>query len=187
MMGEQTITSAGTSDGEREFVAALSSLDPAAWRRLFQEQYERVYSYAWLRTGNAADAEDIAATVFVEAVKGIRSFTYRGAPVAAWLFRIAHHETVDALKRRTRRPTTSLDAPDVAARMSHDGTGVADEWRDVAEALGRLKAEHREVLVLRLIEGRSIAESARMLGKSEGAVKVLQLRALQALRRRLDG
>jgi RNA polymerase sigma-70 factor (ECF subfamily) len=99
MMGEQAITQPRAYDGERELVAALSALDPGAWRQLFQEQYGRVYAYAWLRTGNVADAEDVAANVFVEAVKGIRSFRYRGIPVAAWLFRIAHNETADALKQ----------------------------------------------------------------------------------------
>jgi RNA polymerase sigma-70 factor (ECF subfamily) len=187
MMGEQAIAQARTYDGERELAEALSSLDAGAWRQLFNEQYDRVYAYAWLRIGNAADAEDVAASVFVEAVKGIRSFRYRGVPVAAWLFRIAHHETVDALKRRSRRPTTSLDVADAGERLAHDSADAADQWRDVADALGRLKQEHRDVLMLRLIEGRSVRDVAAMLGKSEGAVKVLQMRALQALRRRLEG
>lgn len=173
---------------EQDLVAALRQYDPDAWQQLFQEHYQRVYRYAYLRTGNAADADDIASTVFVEAAKGIANFEYRGAPVASWLFRIAHNETVDALKKRSRTAAASLDHPDAAAAVSTRGDMAAsDDWRDLSDALGKIKHEHREVLTLRLIEGRSVHEVARMLGKTEGAVKVMQMRALQSLRGKLNG
>lgn len=160
-------------------------MDTRAWRQLFEEQYQRVYNYAYVRTGNTADADDVAANVFVEAVRGIGRFNYRGTPVAAWLFRIAHNETVDLLKRRNRAQTSSIDAngEHVAAQA---GPGEHDEWRDVRDAIAAMKPEYRDVLVLRLIEGRTVAEVARLLGKTEGSIKVTQMRALQQLRNRLD-
>lgn len=185
-MGEQAVPAPRRFEREEDLAVALRSLEPGAWRQLFEEQYQRVYHYAYLRTGNTAEADDIAANVFVEAVKGIRSFQYRGAPVAAWLFRIAHNETVDALKRRSRSALTSLDNPAAADRLqARDELSPRDDWRDTAAALGQLKAEHREVLTLRLVEGHSVQETARILGKSEGAVKVMQMRALQALREKM--
>jgi len=186
MMGEQAMAAAGQR--EEDFVQDLASLEADAWRRLFQEQYQRVYSYAYIRTRNVADAEDIASTVFTEAVRSIGSFRCRGAPVAAWLLRIAHHETVDHLKRRRRAEVTSLENPEAADGLAAaDAVGPADDWRDAADALGSLRPEHREVLVLRLVEGHSVREVAALLGKSEGAVKVTQMRALKAVRARLSG
>jgi RNA polymerase sigma-70 factor (ECF subfamily) len=164
----------------------LRSLDSDAWRQLFEEQYQRVYHYAYLRTGNASDADDIASSVFVEAVKGIHSFEFRGAPMAAWLFRIAHNETVDALKRRARSSAATVDMAAVEERLAaRDEQPGRDDWRDAAAALGRLKQEHRDILTLRLVEGRSVREVAQLLGKTEGAVKVMQGRALQALRAKM--
>ncbi len=173
---------------EQDLVAALRQYDPDAWQQLFQEHYHRVYRYAYLRTGNAADADDIASTVFVEAAKGIANFEYRGAPVASWLFRIAHNETVDTLKKRSRTAASSLDHPEAAAAVNlRDDIAASDDWSDLSVALGKIKHEHREVLTLRLVEGHSVQEVARMLGKTEGAVKVMQMRALQSLRGKLNG
>ncbi len=184
---EQAVPAPRRFEREQDLAAALRTLDPDAWQQLFEEQYQRVYRYAYLRTGNSSDADDVAANVFVEAVKGIRSFEFRGAPVAAWLFRIAHNETVDALKRRARSAADAIEHPTIAERLAApDLQDGRDEWRDVAMALGRLKQEHQDVLTLRLIEGHSVRDVARMLGKSEGAVKVMQGRALQALRRKME-
>ncbi len=173
---------------EQDLVAALRVHDDEAWQQLFQEHYHRVYHYAYLRTGNTADADDIASTVFVEAAKGIVNFEYRGAPVASWLFRIAHNETVDTLKKRARTAAASLDHPEAAAAVSlRDDIASSDNWSDLSGALGKLKQEHRDVVTLRLVEGHSVQEVAQMLGKTEGAVKVMQMRALQSLRGKLNG
>ncbi len=188
MRGEQAAPAPRPFEREQDLTAALRAHDQEAWTQLFQDHYQRVYHYAYLRTGNSADADDIAASVFTEAVRGIGKFEYRGAPVASWLFRIAHNETVDALKRRSRTAAASLDHPDAAAVVDvRDSIASADDWSNVAEALGKLKPEHRDVLTLRLVEGRSVQDVARMLGKSEGAVKVMQMRALRALRGKLNG
>lgn len=187
-MGEAAAPDPRPYEHEEDLAAALASLEPGAWRQLFREHHQRVYNYAYVRTGNTADAEDIAANVFVEAVKGIDRFQYRGVPVAAWLFRIAHNETVDHLKRRKRMTATSLEHPEAAGELiARDRISQAESWRDVSEAMGKLKQEHRDVLMLRLVEGRSVSETAALLGKTEGAVKVMQMRALQSLRTRLHG
>jgi RNA polymerase sigma-70 factor (ECF subfamily) len=183
MMSERGTTAQTSTAREQELVDSLLSFDAAAWKQLFEANYQRVYRYAYVRLGNAADAEDVAAGVFSEAVRGIGSFQYRGIPVAAWLFRIAHHETVDVLKRRRLAPQAG--AEEVGAEHS-ELTRTIDRL-DLGEALDDLKAEHREVLLLRFIEDRSVRDTAEILGKSEGAVKVLQLRALRSLRTRIGG
>jgi RNA polymerase sigma-70 factor (ECF subfamily) len=170
---------------EHELAAALGAFDAAAWRHLFDAHYTRIYRYAYARTGNEADAQDIAASVFAEAVRGIDRFRYRGAPVVAWLFGIAHNETVDALRRRKRAETAPLE--EAAAVGTGDAIDARRQLLDVSEAMAALKAEHRDVLTLRLVEGRSIGETATLLGKTEAAVKMTQMRGLRALRERLTG
>jgi RNA polymerase sigma-70 factor (ECF subfamily) len=187
MTGEQSAPQRQPFEREQDLAAALRAHDPDAWQQLFREQYQRVYNYAYLRTSNTADADDIASNVFAEAARGIERFRYQGAPVAAWIFRIAHHETVDLLKRRKRTETTSIHEPATADTLrARDEIAPADEWRDVADAMGKLKQEHRDVLMLRLVEGHSVQEVAALLGKTEGAVKVMQMRALQSLRGKLQ-
>lgn len=174
---------AQAGQSEQELVDRLLALDGSAWRELFEANYTRVYGYAYLRLSNVADAEDVAACVFSEAVKSIGSFRYRGIPVAGWLFRIAHHETVDALKRRQRLPASIVGDPGA----EHRDLAKAIDRLDLGDALGGLKQEHRDVLMLRFIEDRSVRDTAEILHKTEGAVKVLQLRALRAMRARIGG
>ena len=184
MMGERAIRMTHANERESAFADALAAREPDAWRRLFDDNYRRIFGYAYVRTGTVSDAEDVASNVFAEAVRSIGTFRYRGIAVTAWLLRIAHHETVDLLKRRRRRAETRFDeAIDAGAR---DVIAEAGEWRDVSDALEALKPEQRDVVHLRLIEGRSVAEVASLLGKSEGSVKVTQMRALKAMRRRLQ-
>ena len=186
MMGQRAIEMTAPYDREGAFVDALNARDADAWRTLFDENYRRVFGYAYVRTGTVADAQDVASNVFAEAVRGIGTFRYRGIAVTAWLLRIAHNETVDLLKRRRRQAETRIDAGTIDGLAARDEIAESGEWRDVSDALDALKPEQREVVQLRLIEGRSVAEVAALLGKTEGAVKVTQMRALKSMRKRLQ-
>jgi len=186
MMGQRAIEMTALYDRDSAFVEALNARDADAWRTLFDENYRRVFGYAYVRTGTVADAQDVASNVFAEAVRGIGTFRYRGIAVTAWLLRIAHNETVDLLKRRRRRAETPIEAGTLDGLAARDEIAESGEWRDVSDALEALKPEQREVVQLRLIEGRSVAEVAALLGKTEGAVKVMQMRALKSMRKRLQ-
>ena len=99
------------TDQEGQGVAALTDL--------FEEYYERITRYIAVRVGNQADAEELASAVFVRAVENIGSFQWRGVPLQAWLYRIAHNAAVDHLRRSSRRKSAPLDeATSVASR--HD-------------------------------------------------------------------
>jgi RNA polymerase sigma-70 factor, ECF subfamily len=166
---------------DSDLVTRLVAFDASAWRQLFDENYGRVYAYAFVRLGRRADAEDVASNVFAEAAKGIGSFRYRGVPIVSWLLRIAHHETVDSLKRRAAQPDALAVDPSDARRPIAE---VLDR-QYLAQALAKMSAEHRELLTLRFIDDLSVREVAGILKKSEGAVKVQQLRALRAMRKHL--
>jgi len=163
-------------------VAALAAHDPSAWQELFERYYRRLYRFAYVRTGDASAAEEIAAESFVAAAKGISRYRETGAPFGSWLYRIARNLTADHLERRRRRPVLPLEAVEIVAGA---WSGGVEDAADIAKALARLTGDQQEVIVLRFFDDCSLQEAATALGKSVGAVKVLQHRALAALRKHL--
>ena len=103
------------TDQERQGVAALTDL--------FEEYYERITRYIAVRVGNRADAEELASDVFVRAVENIGSFQWRGVPLQAWLYRIAHNVAVDHLRRSSRRKSGPLDEATAVASPGRSRTG----------------------------------------------------------------
>lgn len=165
-----------------EPLGLLAAYDPAAWQALFDANHARLYRFAYARTGDSSAAEEIAAEVFVAAAKGIRRYRQQGSPISAWLFRIARNLTADHLDRRRRAPQLPLDGFEVAGDGWED---AANNAADIAHALSRLTSGQQEVLVLRFFGGCSLEEAAVAMGKRVGAIKVLQHRALAAMRREL--
>ena len=163
-------------------IAALAAHDPDAWQRLFDEYYRKMYRFAYVRTGDTTAAEDIAAEVFVAAAKGIASYKPTGAPFASWLYRIARNLTADHLERLRRRPAVPLDSVELASSAWDAGI---DDATDIARALTHLTKEQQEVIVLRFFNDCSLQDAADAMGKNVGAIKVLQHRALGALRRQM--
>jgi RNA polymerase sigma-70 factor (ECF subfamily) len=165
------------------FVERLRALDDAAWREFYDQSYRKMYNYAYVRCGDPEMAEDVASDVFAAAVKGISHFRYTGAPLNAWLYRIARSVTADHLKRRRSRPTVAIDDVEV---VEDSWSPAADDRRDLSDAISRLKPEHQEVLHLVFQEGMTPSEAAEVMRKRPGTVRVLQHRALAALRRQLE-
>jgi len=171
----------------QELVEEAKAFSHDAWTRIFDEQYTRILRYCFLRTGDRTAAEDLTSDVFLEALRGIHRYRYRGVPLAAWLYRIAHNLTVDHLKRRATRPSVSLDAGD-GARLIPQVDDRADEAvlrHDVHDALRQLTKEQQQVLVLRFYQRLSHEEIAEVMQRRAGAVRALQHRALKALGRLL--
>jgi len=170
-------------DAAGQFIATLAAHDPAAWQQLFDEYYRKMYSFAYVRTGDATAAEDIAAEVFVAAAKGIASYKPTGAPFASWLYRVARNLTADHLEHRRKRPSVPLDTVELA---SHAWDNSVDDATDIARALTHLTREQQEVIVLRFFNDCSLQDAAEAMGKKVGAIKLLQHRALAALRRHMS-
>lgn len=174
---------------EPSLVARAVARDPDAFGQLYNLYFERVYRYARLKLGNAADAEDVTAAVFLSAWRTIDRFTPKHeSSFAGWLFRLAHNALVDRYRRS--RPVVSLDtALDDGAAQSLAGPEAAMEWHltllDLHQALQQLTEEQREVVLLRFVEGLSAREVGDIMGKQEGTVRGLQFRAIEALRRGL--
>jgi RNA polymerase sigma-70 factor, ECF subfamily len=155
--------------------------DPSRFGELYEENFYRVYAYVARRVGDRHQAEDLTADVFREALAGIGKFEWRGAPFAAWLLGIASRIIADHFKRSGREGGNPADLPE---------RPDPDEFERRAmlfQLVERLPEAQFRVIHLRFVEQKSIREIAVELGRSEGAVKQLQLRAIENLRAQMEG
>lgn len=169
---------------EESLVKQAQAGDRAAFASLYELYFDRVYRYVVVRIGNRADAEDLTEQVFVRCVESIGDFQWRGAPFASWLFRIAHNLVIDHHRRRGKRETVPLE--DFMGADEADPDDEVDfklNMERLRRAMSGLTEAQRQAISFRFMAELSIAETARAMGKSEGAVKALQHSALQALRR----
>ena len=161
--------------------------DGPAFDDIYRALSGPVLSYLLSQVRRREDAEDLTGQVFLEAMRGVRSFSGDSSAFKAWLFRIAHNRAVDLARRISRRPEAPLEEvellPDPARTEDVAVAGLESErlWR----AVQALPEQQRRVLVLRLGAGLSSPEIARVLGKRIGTVKALQHRAVTALARAL--
>lgn len=175
-------------DDEERLIEAAKALSPQAWSEIYDTNFPKIYSYVYRRLEDHSAAEDLASHVFLEAVRGIGGFQYRGVSLLAWLYRIAHNLTCDHLRRAAARPVVHLGngngnhEPQVS-----DASEQVDMWQDISRALRRLPDDHQQILILRFIEGLPVAAVAVIMGKREGTVRVIQHRALGQMRRLLTG
>ncbi len=132
-------------------------------------------------------AEDLTAEVFLRFVEGVGTYQDRNVPLLAWLYQIAHARLVDHYRQNQRVGTASdLESANLSVEDDVDGNLMKSYQKEkVQEALTTLKDDQRQVLLLRFIEGYNLQQTAEALGKTIGAVKVIQHRALQALNRTL--
>ena len=172
-----------TSAKAEQPVAALIALEPQAWQDLFEGYFRKMYNFAYVRTGDVHVAEEIASEVFAAAARGISRYRDTGAPIGAWLYKIARNITADHVDRRRKRPVVSIDLVQLETEAMAPGIENA---ADLARGVAHLTREQQEVIALRFFNDCSLQEAAEAMGKSVGAVKLLQHRALAALRRQLD-
>jgi RNA polymerase sigma-70 factor (ECF subfamily) len=169
-------------------IERAKTCDAEALSELYHRYANAIFRYVYYRVGDRAVAEDLVGDVFVRALEGLPSYQDTGIPFEAWLYRIAHARVVDHYRRQKVRRVTHLDERLAASEEATPDQLVAhgDDARRAWEALTRLTDDQQQVISLRFIAGHSTAEVATLLGKTEGAVKALQNRALASLRRLLE-
>ena len=177
----------GRSTDERRLVQAAQS-DPAKFDALYELHFERVYAFVASRVRNRTTAEDVASEVFHKALASLPSYEWRGVPFAAWLLRIAANAIIDHAKRAAREFPAPDDPPEPAANLDLQASEMrAIEHRgQLFRLVGRLPEVQKQVVYERFVEQRSIREIAQRLGKTPGAIKQLQLRAVQNLRAQME-
>ena len=169
---------------EESLVWRAQQHDQVALTQLYEENFDRIYRYVVLKIGERTEAEDITQQVFINALKSISSYKWKGTPFSAWLYRIAHNQIVDHLRRKTKRPTVQLD--ESLAKGDSDPVSLAEKNLDIeqlAAATKGLTSAQQEVIALRFTGEMPIAQVAKLMGKSEGAIKALQHSAIIALRK----
>jgi len=175
--------SQATESDERLLIEAAQK-DPSRFAELYELHFDRVYAYVARRVGDRAETQDLTAHVFQQALANLGKFKWRGAPFAAWLYRIASNAIADHARRNMRESNDLQSATETTA-----GAVELEEVERRAvlfRAVDKLPDDQRRVIVLRFAEEKSIREIADELGRSEGAIKQLQFRGLENLRSRLS-
>jgi RNA polymerase sigma-70 factor, ECF subfamily len=175
------------TDDLRRLVDQAQRGDREALEALYLLHFDRIYSYLHMSVGNRQDAEDLTTQTFLKMLEAIGRFRWRSAPFSAWLFRIAHNLAMDHFRANRRwQPEEEVPELEGAAESSAEEAALeAIGRRSMLELLETLSHEQQQVLTLKFVFRFSNGEAATILGKSEGAVKSLQHRALASLERQL--
>jgi RNA polymerase sigma-70 factor (ECF subfamily) len=171
------------SQHERILIEAAQA-DPARFLDLYDRSFHCVWAFVIRRTENRADAEDVTSEVFRRALENLRRYEWRGTPFAAWLLRIAANTLANRWEEAGRVSPASYEVapPPDLAKPDAD----LERHAMLFQLIERLPDAQRRVIELRYVEGCSLLEAARELGKTEGAIKQLQRRAIENLRAQLE-
>jgi len=168
-----------------------SKKNPQAFAKIYELFFDKIYGYVYYKIGIVAEAEDISEQVFLKALEGIGSFEWKGAPFSSWLFRIASNLVVDYFRKRNKLSTVPIE--EQAYKIADNGRDTEDminlklSFEIAQKAICKLSEDQQNVIILKFLNGFSNAEIAGVLGKTEGAVKSIQHRALNSLRKALKG
>lgn len=163
--------------------------DRGAFGELYERFVTKIYNYLYYHVnGRAQLAEDLTEEVFVKVLEKLSRYQERGLPFSAWVFRIAHNHLVDHVRSQPKQGLVSIDdCRDLPEHGSERTLDLALTHTELVVAISRLTEDQRRVVVLRFLQGMSTAETARLLSKTEDAVKKLQARGLQVLKKNLNG
>jgi RNA polymerase sigma-70 factor (ECF subfamily) len=182
---QRSAANAAAEEADERLLVEAAQRDPVKFGDLYELHFERIYAFISRRVKDRDTAEDLTSDVFHKALANLRGYEVRGAPFAAWLFRIAANAIADRSKRAAREIASgSVEAPEPSAQPDLE----AIENRARLFGLVRdLPEDQRKVVFERFVEQMSIREIALRMGRSEGAVKQLQLRAVRTLRTQMEG
>jgi RNA polymerase sigma-70 factor, ECF subfamily len=172
----------------RALVDRAKQGDRDALEELYLIHFDRIYGYLHVSVGNRPDAEDLTTQTFVKMLESIGKFRWQSAPFSAWLFRIAHNLAMDHFRASKRwQPEEEVPEPPPDESTSAEAGALESiGQKSMLELIEDLSAEQRQVLILKFVFNFSNAEAATILGKSEGAIKSLQHRALVSLQKQLE-
>lgn len=176
-----------TQDAEAALVARAKTHSPSAWAEIYDTTYVKLYRYCYARTTDDTVASELASRVYLEALEGIDRYTYRGKPLLAWLYRIAHNLVSDHL-RKCQRESKAMEQ--AAALLEHHDPGpakIVTDQQDIGQAMHYLTGDQQQVIALRYFASMTTAEIAETMDRSERAVYSLEVRALGAMRRAIEG
>jgi len=171
----------------RTLVAKAQQGDREALEELYLLHFDRIYSYLHMSVGNRHDAEDLTTQTFLKMLEAIARFRWQSAPFSAWLFRIAHNLAMDHFRANRRwQPEEEVPEPPDSEEASAEEEAMHSIGRQsMLELIENLSADQQQVLTLKFVFNFPNAEVATILGKTEGAIKSLQHRALVSLQKQI--
>jgi RNA polymerase sigma-70 factor (ECF subfamily) len=170
--------------GSWDLVHAAQDGDRSAFARLYDKYVDVVFRYVLFRVGDRELAEDVTSETFLRALRRIESVSYQGRDVGAWFVTIARNLVLDHVKSsRFRLEVATAEVDDTKPADSGPEQQVLSKVTRTAllECVGQLGDDQRECIVLRFLQGLSVAETAKVMARNEGAVKALQHRAVRRL------
>lgn len=171
-------------EGEENIVKKARQGKPDAFGLLYDHYHSSIYRFVLLKVGRREDAEDLTHQVFMNAWQNIGNYKSQGFPFSSWLYQIARNQVIDFY--RTRKNDLKIEDLDpdfiVAPALSAFIAERNFEMEKVMAAVRKLKPEYQDVIIMRFVEDLPLKEIAEVLGKSEGAVKLIQHRAIKQLR-----
>jgi RNA polymerase sigma-70 factor (ECF subfamily) len=172
----------------RALVDRAQQGDRAALEELYLIHFDRIYGYLHVSVGNRHDAEDLTTQTFLKMLESINKFRWQSAPFSAWLFRIAHNLAMDHFRANRRwQPEEEVPEPPADEATSAEERAFESIGRkSMLDLIDDLSQEQQQVLTLKFVFNFANAEAATILGKTEGAVKSLQHRALVSLQKQLE-
>jgi len=177
---------------DRDYIRRLVERGQQGERDALEELYlihfDRIYSYLHMSVGNRHDAEDLTTQTFLKMLESIGKFRFRAAPFSAWLFRIAHNLAMDHFRAARRwQPEEEVPEPPGQEELSAEDEAMQVIGRaSMLDLIDDLSPEQQQVLTLKFVFNFGNAEVATILGKTEGAVKSLQHRALASLQKQVQ-
>ncbi len=167
---------------ERQLVQSAKSGNSDAFAQLYDAYLDRVYRYVYFHVSDDQTAEDITSQVFLKAWENLNRYQFGSSPFLAWLYTIARNQVIDHY--RTRKQSVPIEKI-VSIPAKEDGVDEQVQFRfdlqAMRDALQFLTDEQQQVLILRFIVGMETREISQLMGKAEGAIRALQMRALQTL------
>jgi len=186
-MDEAPIQRSLSLQDEEDLVRRAQRQDNKAFAQLYEAYFDKIYKYVSFRVRNEMEAEDMTQQVFMKVLNSISSYKSQGAPFSSWVYRIAHNLVVDFMRQQNKKATVDIDGLQLVSPAEDPQHKIEREMdmEELKKASMRLTSLQQEVLSLRFTGELSINECARIMGKSEGAVKALQHSAVLALRKAL--
>lgn len=167
-----------------DLVRATQAGDQEAFGQLYDRYHEMVFRYVLFRVGDRQLAEDLTAETFLRALRRIASVSYQGRDIGAWFVTIARNLVLDHVKSsRYRLEQTTSEIADLSPSTSGPEQQVLDgaTHEELLRCVAKLNSDQKECIALRFLQGLSVAETARLMNRNEGAVKALQHRAVRRL------
>lgn len=181
MVARAAATTRSPAPAEERLLVEAAQKDPARFAELYEIHFEKVYAFVVRRVNDRAISEDLTSDVFHKALANLKRFEWRGVPFGAWLLRIAANAIIDRASKSGRELAFD-DPPEIAAKPRME---QSEDRERLFRFVNELPDDQRQVVTMRFADEKSISEIAHQLGRSDGAIKQLQFRGLENLRKRL--